>query len=213
VRGRLKDTLTVTNCPDWYKGVCGWFWRRIYTTNVDDLVELVYRGARVVASVRRVVAPDEYADRDMLLREVQYVKLHGSVDVDEKPLTFSPIEYGRRAALHDIWYDHFLRDYCTYPTILVGTELNEPLFWQYLAARQERPRGAPESRPKSFLVSPNISNARADALALYNIQAVNATAEVFFTWLAGFPDFRTPRDRILGELDPSLEWTRLRRNP
>jgi hypothetical protein len=205
VRARLKDTLTVAEYPRWYAAICGWFWRRIYTTNVDDLVELAFYGARGVASLKRVVAPDEYAERDMLLRDVQYVKLHGSVDDDAKPLTFSPIEYGRRASLHDVWYDHFLRDYCTYPTILVGTELNEPLFWQYLAARQERPRGAPESRPKSFLVSPNISRARADALALYNIQPLNATAEAFFTWLTGFPDFRTPRERILRELDPSLE--------
>ena len=205
LRVRLRETLTVTDFPGWYLAVCGWFWRRIFTTIVDNLVELLFQRGRGVASLSRIVAPDEYDDRDMLLRNVQYIKLHGSVDVDQKPLTFSPIEYGRRASLHDVWYDHFLRDYCTHPTILVGTELNEPLFWQYLAARQERPRGAPESRPKSFLVAPQISRARADALALYNIQAVDATAEAFFGWLANLPDFGTPRDRILAEMDPSLE--------
>lgn len=166
LRDRLKGILTVTRHPGWYEAVCGWFWRRIYTTNIDDLLELIFRGAHGVPSLDRVVAPDDYTERDMLLRRIQYVKLHGSIDVADRPLTFSPIEYGRRASLHDVWYDHFLRDYCTCPTVLVGTELNEPLFWQYLAARQERPRGAPESRPKSFLVCPNISRARADALVL-----------------------------------------------
>jgi hypothetical protein len=205
VREFLRSLLTVTKYPDWYKLTTGWYWRRVYTTNIDNLIEAVFAGASGVPALEVVVPPDEFTDRDAFLRGIQYIKLHGSANELTKPIVFSPIEYGRRASLHDVWYDHFLRDYSTYPTILIGTELNEPLFWQYLAARQEKPRGAAESRPKSFLVSPNISKARVEALSLYNIEPISATAEEFLTWLAQLPEFRAGREAVLREVDPTLE--------
>jgi len=205
IRLLLRDLLSVSKYPDWYKSVAGWYWRRIYTTNIDNLVEAVFAGSTGAPPLDLVVPPDEFTDRDPFLRSIQYVKLHGSVQELEKPVVFSPIEYGRRASLHDVWYDHFLRDYSTHPTILVGTELNEPLFWQYLAARQERPRGAPESRPKSFLISSKISKARSEALSMYNIEAVEASAEQFFSWLSDLAEFKSTRETVLLELDPTLE--------
>lgn len=205
VRILLRDLLTVSKYPDWYKFVSGWYWRRIYTTNIDNLVETTFAGTPSAPKLEQIIPPDEFVDRDAFLRKIQYVKFHGSAANLDKPIVFSPIEYGRRASLHDTWYDHFLRDYWTYPTILVGTELNEPLFWQYLAARQERMRGAPESRPKSFLVSPGISKARIEALSTYNIEPVDGKADEFFKWLAQLPDFKAPREAILREVDPTLE--------
>lgn len=205
VREILRELLDVSNYPDWYKLLTGWFWRRIYSTNIDDLVEAVFLGNRSAPQLELIVPPDEFTDRDAFLRNIQYIKLHGCINEATKPVVFSPIEYGRRASLHDTWYDHFLRDYSSYPTLLVGTELNEPLFWQYLAARQEKPRGAAEFRPKSFLVSPNISRARIDALALYNILPVDATAEEFLGWLSNLPSFKAPREAVLREIDPTLE--------
>jgi hypothetical protein len=205
VRIFLRDLFAVSRYPDWYKSLAGFYWRRIYTTNIDNLIETLYAASPSGPGLDRVVAPDDFADRDAFLREIQFVKLHGSIDEAGRPLVFSPIEYGRRASLHDIWYDHFLRDYSSYPTVLVGTELNEPLFWQYLAARQDKPRGSPESRPKSFLVSPNISRARIEALSLYNIEPIEATAEQFLTWLSSLPEFKAPREVVLREVDPSLE--------
>src|SRR5579863_5872511 len=205
IRLLLRDLLSVSKYPDWYKSVAGWYWRRIYTTNIDNLTETVFGGSTGAPPLERIVPPDEFTERDSFLRNLQYIKLHGSADELEKPIVFSPIEYGRRASLHDVWYDHFLRDYSTHPTILVGTELNEPLFWQYLAARQEKPRGAAESRPKSFLVSPNISRARSEALSVYNIEPVDASAEEFFGWLSQLAEFKSTREAVLLEVDPTLE--------
>jgi hypothetical protein len=205
IRRLLQELLLVSKYPDWYRSVAGWYWRRIYTTNIDNLIEAIYGGTAGLPFLERVIPPDEFSDRDAFLRRIQCIKLHGSADDLGKPIVFSPIEYGRRASLHDVWYDHFLRDYSTYPTLLVGTELNEPLFWQYLAARQEKPRGAPESRPKSFLVSPNISRARSEALSVYNIEPIDGTAEQFFQWISQLDGFSSPRESVLLEVDPTLE--------
>jgi len=183
----LSDTLTVEEFPEWYRIIINFFWYRIYTTNVDDL------------------APAEYEDRDSFLRDIQLVKLNGSVDEQNKGLTFSPVEYGRRAAEQDVWYDHLVRDVSTHPTVFIGSELDEPLFWQYLALRQRRTKGLGKQLPKSFLVCPHVSAAKKEALSEFNIVPIEMTAEAFLSQLAAEPELVISRENLLRHLDPTLE--------
>jgi SIR2-like protein len=201
----LDRTLGVAEFPDWYRLVINLFWYRIYTTNVDDLVELVYGNGNGALGLDRVIAPAEYEDRDAFLRTIQYVKLNGSVDDPEKGLTFSPIEYGRRASEQDVWYDHLVRDISTHPTLFVGSELDEPLFWQYLALRQRRSPGSGRLLPKSFLVCPQVSAAKREALGEFNIVPLEMSAEDFFTELTSQPDVVILRQDLLRNLDSTLE--------
>src|ERR1051325_8760831 len=39
----LRSKLIVKEYPEWYSSITRWFWYRIYTTNVDNLVELVFK--------------------------------------------------------------------------------------------------------------------------------------------------------------------------
>lgn len=199
----LQSKLSVKSYPEWYALITRWFWHRIYTTNIDDLPELVFRERGGPISLDSVVAPSEYQDRDAFLRSIQLIKLHGSLNRLDLGLTFSPKEYGRRAAEQDVWYDHFVRDFSTRPTLFVGSELDEPLLWQYLAIRQRR--SGSEKRGKSFLICPHISTAKREALAEFNVIAIEATAQDFFQELASQPDIILTRQEIIQNLDPSLE--------
>jgi hypothetical protein len=201
----LRSRLWVSSFPDWYKAITEWFWYRIYSTNVDNLVEYVYKRHAKRLNLDPVVAPSEFNDRDAFLRQIQLVKLHGSLDKPERGLTFAPREYGRRASELDVWYDHFVRDFCTMPTLLVGTELNEPLFWQYIAIRQRRPRGINERRPKSFLICPTISRAKRDALSEFNVVPIESDSKQFFQFLSGITCAAPAREEVLRRLDPSLD--------
>src|SRR5216684_1686269 len=82
VRSFLRDSFAVSRYPDWYKSIAGLYWRRIYATNIDNLVESVYAGSVGCPGLDRVVAPDDFAERDSFLRDVQFIKLHGSIDED-----------------------------------------------------------------------------------------------------------------------------------
>lgn len=201
----LNRTLAVTEFPSWYRLVMNLFWYRIYTTNVDDLTELIYGNGGGALALDRVVAPAEYEDRDAFLRTIQLVKLNGSIDEPEKGLTFSPVEYGRRASEQDVWYDHLVRDLSTHPTLFIGSELDEPLLWQYLALRQRRSKGSGKQLPKSFLVCPNVSVAKREALEEFNIVPLEMTAEDFFTQLTSEADIVILRQDLLRNLDSTLE--------
>ena len=197
----LTNLLTIRTYPDWYLLTTRWFWFRIYTINVDNLVERIYSTARAELDV--IIAPSEYHDRDAFLRRISLIKLHGSIDHPEQGLVFSPRDYGRRASEQDVWYDHFVRDFSTKPTLFVGTELDEPLFWQYIALRQRR-AGKGEKRPKSFLVCPSVSIAKEEVLSEFNVVTIKETAQTFLEMLARQPDSSFSRETVLRNLDPSL---------
>lgn len=185
----LEDRLLARNVPEWYEIATKIWWYRIYGTNVDDVVERAYIQAgrpRLVLSLNAVL--DDYQERDQFLNSIQYVKLNGSLPGKPERLTFSAREYARRSSQFDQWYDHFVRDYSFHPTIFVGSELREPLFWQAIEARQARGRN-PEERPSSFLVTPSVSPAKLPILRELNIHHVPATGQDFFRWLASQYDF------------------------
>lgn len=179
LRSILEQLLITSEMPEWYVVLTKVFWYRIYGTNVDDVLEKAFEASQL----DRVVAPrNDYRERDQFLRQTQYIKLNGSLPGDPRQLTFSPRQYARRSAEHDTWYDHFIRDYVFHPTIFVGTELQEPLFWQAIVEREQRGQN-PEERPRSFLVAPSVQPPRLSTLASLNIRHISATAEDFFTWL------------------------------
>lgn len=179
----LSENLHAETIPSWYKEVTNWYWNRIYTFNIDDLIEQIYHDLPV--SLKTIVAPDYFHERDQFLRQIQYIKLHGSI-TEDKPLTFGPMEYATRAAMRtDIWYHHFVEDYSTLPTIFIGTELDEPLFWQYIELRGAHARGEEKvRRPKCFLVNPMIPKPNIEMLEQFNIVPIFATAQQFFEWLS-----------------------------
>lgn len=204
VKELLRDQLLVQAYPDWYKAVAKPFWHRIYTTNADNLIERIYSdvGPIKIQPINGVI--ERYRDRPAFLEHLQYIKLNGTLDDSLDLMTFGARQYARRSSDYDPWYDHFVRDYSTHATILVGTQLNEPLFLQALEARQGREGAASELRLKSFLVSDRISPVIADSLRNFNVVPVEARAEDFFGMLDAALAPHSSRDELLQEIRPDL---------
>lgn len=172
----LRERLTVDaeTLPRLYETYFSLPWYRVYSVNVDDLVSAVQRrfslpyDFRIVSGLTQSVPPPEI---------LSAVHLNGLLN--EFPnVTFSPPQYGERAARPDDAYSTLLRDLRSRCVIFIGTQLDEPPLWQHIALRGERSTGR-ELRPKSFLVAPNIPRARAVLLDRLNIRHVPMTAEEF----------------------------------
>jgi len=182
IRNFLEQQLLARDIPEYYGALVGLFWYRIYTTNIDDLVQRIY----LIANSRLDILAypkDEAAERDQSLAELQLIHLNGRLPCSPNELTFSPRQYARAGVRPQPLYDQFVRDFATHPVIFLGTRLNEPLFWQALEARQERGTDISEYRPKSFLVAPKISPAKRDQLARLNVVPVEADTRDFLLWL------------------------------
>ncbi len=87
-------------------------------------------------------------------------------------------EYGARATRADDGYSSLRRDLLSHCCIFIGTQMDEPPFWQYITLRGDRPPGR-ELRPRSFLVTPSLSLARRTMLERFNIEHVPMSAEEF----------------------------------
>ena len=183
VQKLLDVNFRCSSIPDWYNLIPQIFWHKIYTTNVDDLIEGIYN--KSIASQKLQVVDgikDDYCDRDQFLEKIQYIKLNGTLTDTPTSITFSVTQFGERLASPEIWYDHFVLDYSTRPTVFIGTQLDEPLFWQAIASRGKRyPGGRLE---KSFLVSPYISPAKKDMLKDFSIVPLESSAKDFFDFIA-----------------------------
>lgn len=166
----------------WHETLSQWFWYRIYTTNVDDVIQHSYSGASA-QRLRTVVCPSPYQEQDLWFSTVQCVHLHGSVIDPAKGFTFGPIEFGSQTAFPNPWYQSLIDDMYSKSVVFVGTRLSEPPFYHYLQLRTQRSSRAPEFRAKAFVVSPHLSRIRVRQLEAQNMVVLDVTAEEFVTTL------------------------------
>ncbi|HKO42682.1 MAG TPA: SIR2 family protein [Pyrinomonadaceae bacterium] len=166
----------------WHLLVAKLFWHRIYTTNIDDVIENVY-SAGSSQILDRIVCPAPYRDQDQFYDHVQCVHLHGSVLDNSKPLTFTFEEFADQTAKANPWYQAMVDDMQSKSFIFVGTRLTDSPFHHYLGLRGQRSRGTTEYRAKAFLVVPKITPILRRQFADQNIVVIEATGDEFFSAL------------------------------
>ena len=176
VRETLETCLRVdhTSLPDYYST---WFsvpWSSAYTLNVDDLE--VATGARfnLPRQIRSISASDSIPPQS---DELAYIHLNGQLN-DFPDITFSARQYARRLPGSDPGYPALIADLLGRTVVFVGTTLDEPPLWQHLELRGAKATGR-ELRPRSFLVTPQLSTARKQMLKTFNIDHVPMDAHQF----------------------------------
>jgi hypothetical protein len=200
----LESRLLCSEVPGQYDTLAIPSWYRIYTTNADDLLDLVWRRATQASLDVLRYPKDDIHERDQLLSRFQAIYLNGKLPCRPDELTFSTRQFAQRAISHEPLYEQFVRDYTSHPVVFLGTELNEPLFWQYIAVREARGQAASEQRPKSFLVSNHISPAKRVALKDLNVVPVEASTVEFLSWIAGKSSEIQNREEVLKYTIPSF---------
>lgn len=200
----LSSHLISIDAPREYEEIVKVFWSRIYTLNIDNLLEMIYSKARSPRLDIRSFPRDELPDRDITLDRIQAVHLHGRLPCSPNDVTFSLSQFARRATPHDHLYDHFVRDYATKTTVFVGTALNEPLLWQYIEIRKAKSPDLREERPKSFLISQSVSAPKRALLQAMNVVPVIGTTSDFLAWLAEKGAELASRDDVLRVTIPGL---------
>lgn len=181
----LEALYSVQDADEWYTTVASIVWRRVYTTNIDNLFQYLARypsGQRV----KTVVRGQPPRERDQLFEELQIVHLHGWVENRSTRLTFTPGDFAAHTARIDPWYQALVDDINNTPCLFLGTQLEEPMLNHYLELREprERSREVKEVRPRSFFVNRIVGDIKKAALATRNIFAIEASGEEFFVSLA-----------------------------
>jgi hypothetical protein len=181
----LKRRLSVdaSSIPEWYATWLRLPWRRIYTLNVDDVIESAghrFELGRTLLSISAQVERTHEAEPQPLDRVLEVVHLNGRMEDGLDKVTFSTTQYADRSTSPQPWHVQVATDIATLPVVFVGTPVEDQLLWQYLQLRGKKgPRNLAELRPQSYLVSPAIPRAREELLKSLNIEFLQMSAEEF----------------------------------
>lgn len=199
----LEQNLLCSEIPENYDSIAYPYWYKIYTLNVDDVLDQVFeRNSRLTQNL--IYPFDEYKERDQSLEKTHIVYLHGMLPCKPDQVLFSTKQYARSHLNYQPLYGQFVYDYAIKPTVFLGTDLNEPIFERYIEAREGR-EGYNELRPKSFLITPKISNVKSDILkGQYNVHHIEGTIDEFLDWLSSKLEKLPSKEEILRDTYPNF---------
>ena len=164
----------------WHRIVPQVHWFRIYTTNIDDVIENAYGGGAAVQRLDSIVCPTDAQERDIWFEGVQCVHLHGCVLDPARGFTFTHEDFATQTASPSPWYQALVEDMQANTVVFVGTRLGDAPFYHYLTLRSKRGKGVPEVRPKAFLVAPGLSQIRKRQFEEQNMVVIDASTVEFF---------------------------------
>jgi hypothetical protein len=181
------------NCTParWHRVVPQLHWFRIYTTNIDDVIENAY-GRGTAQQLDSIVCPTDSQERDIWFASVQCVHLHGCVLDPAKSFTFTYEDFAAQTASPSPWYQALIEDMQANTVVFVGTRLGDSPFYHYLTLRSKRGKGVPEVRPKAFLVAPGLSPIRKRQFEEQNMVVIDSNTEEFFSPLLAELSSRVP---------------------
>lgn len=168
-----------TDCVprDYHKVIANYEWKRIYTTNIDDLYENAAKtGTLIVQNMGRQRSFTQAKSRE-------YIKLHGCVRNPSGSFTFSRQEYiDSMLKSTDYRFSNFANDMQTENFIFLGTELNEMNLDYYLKLFQEV--SGLSSNGQLFFINPFPSRIFISKVKKVGAQIIPWTTEQFANHLS-----------------------------
>lgn len=163
--------------------VANYLWQRIYTFNVDDVIECVYTSAG--KSAKQALRPVHFNSQFEPLStpdDLLIVHLHGNVREEEKGYVFTYTDYNDVMQKINPWMTVLANTLATEPFIVSGTSLAEQDLEYYLSHRTQ-------ATPKlgvgpSLLIDPDPDAATENDCARHGLILVKASFEEFLAWLS-----------------------------
>jgi hypothetical protein len=189
----LRKRMHGCKAAGWYQDLVRVPWSRIWTLNIDDVVENAYQSAGSSAWSRPQTLSwdDGYREGDSL----QIVHLHGHTGpAKPKRLAFSILDYLNIRSSRNSWHPIFGDEWESKPFIILGASLTK----EFDLADVIRQRN-PSSPIPTVYVSRTIGAGMRFDLQSWNVIAIEATAEQFMADLyAAVSPLVNASDRIWG---------------
>jgi hypothetical protein len=180
----LYDRFTGCTPPSWYEVLCSVRWARIWSLNIDDVVEQAYEAYSRTSRQRLIPVSwdSNFAEPDDRRKQVVLVHLHGrAVDpsINRDPnLVFDIAEYFHAVERHHAWHHILAENFTQDPFIIVGATLSEEYDLAEILRRGNRSQQV-TSRP-SIIVLPEFDELAREEFEEWGLLPVAAPAGEFF---------------------------------
>lgn len=176
IKEHVTDRFSVCEPGRTVERLPSFVWRRLFTLNVDDVIENVY----LKPGNKQVVKPYHFKDAFEELRALDVlpvIHLHGWVAQPHRGYVFARSEYARVMAEQNAWMTVLADIMPVEPFIVSGTTLDEIDLEYYLARRSSSsPR---EDRGPSFFVEPYPDNQTENECERYGLLLYEGTFRQF----------------------------------
>lgn len=192
----LAQCFTVSGVHAWQERVFAYAWNRVYTTNIDNVLNVAH-----AACVRKGQVSGDFvftnycspAAPSSFIGAMPVVTIHGSCLNLSEGFVFSSLEYARASARMLDWHRDLAARVMAGGLIVIGNQLDESDLDAHLAIR-EIAYGS-EKPPFNFMVTPGPDEIKASNYEAAGFTIIDCTAEEFFAEL-----FATVRPKSVAEI-------------
>lgn len=174
-----------TNCkPTWHSALAKILWRRIWTLNIDDVIEQAFALCDCRQELKIYNWNSIYQEPERENNELQIIHLHGYAPYLkplESNIVFSITEYLQVSSKHHAWHRIFGDEYLLRPFIIIGASLVDE-FDLAECLRRSNDSQKMTGRP-SIIIRPNITGFQRSELQKFGLIPVQAEAQSFFDYI------------------------------
>ncbi|MFM2633792.1 MULTISPECIES: P-loop NTPase [Vibrio harveyi group] len=198
-----------TNCnSSWQKELYGFNWQRIWTFNIDDVLEHAFNES-LTSKINLCEGIKSFNWKDNILpvehspNLQQIIYLHGrasEIGRNKQGVIFSVPEYATAARSFLQWHASFQTHYLEKPFIVCGASLDEEV--DLAEAIRNKNESIANGFP-SLLVSFSLNESQKKRMRRYNLIPIELPLDEFFKVLATeVADYKKSLDAIISSLQP-----------
>ena len=196
-----------TKCsPNWQQMLAEFNWHRIWTLNIDDVVETAY--AEVGRPLEVLAWHERFTDRASDSIE-QIIHLHGfagrllGAPTNDNSLVFSLSDYAREVANPRTWHRVFFDEFSANPFLVIGAQLVEEI--DLIEALMPGNAASDMTGFPSVVVVPSITPIRRDQLESSGFTIIESDGQSFVSaLLERYRAIISENDKIFGPSTPGL---------
>lgn len=192
----FKKIFTVSSTFPWQNKIFQYTWSRLYTTNIDNVLEVAEHETRKQGKCSGEFKFFNYTDEGLIsatIGIIPVISIHGSCSRLEDGFIFSTLEYAKASAKILDWHNDLAARMIAGGVVVIGNQLDESDFDTYISRRSQTYEDS--SQPQNWIVLPNPDPIKSENWTAAGFTVINAKAEDFFNLL-----FETCKPRNIGEI-------------
>ncbi len=175
------ERFIVDSVDSWQTKIFQYAWNRIYTTNIDNVLNVALSNAIRAGKISGEYKFFNYIDEGLVsntIGTIPIITIHGTCLALDDGFVFSSLEYAKAASKVFDWHNDLAARMIAGGLIVVGNQLDESDFDTYLA-RRENLYGLTIGN-KNWIVMPDPDPIKAENYRAAGFHVFDATAEQFF---------------------------------
>ncbi|UDM50759.1 SIR2 family protein [Cupriavidus sp. MP-37] len=178
----LKQYFTVDHVRPWQAKIFEYVWSRIYTTNIDNVLDVAYQSTKTSNRLSGDFSFFNYCDQASIggvIGSTPVVTIHGTIRDLEAGFIFSNFEYAMAASKLFDWHNELAARILMGGLVVVGNQLDESDIESHISRRLNT-YGSIVPEANNWIVMPDPDPIKKENYIASGYNVIDATAEEFF---------------------------------